>query len=220
MNRKIKKARGVKAQQLKSAKKTISAKKSLLTDDTLASLDWNELFAKVKECPLCDLAKTHTNIVFGIGNKKAEVMLIGEAPGATEDLKGEPFVGRAGKLLDVMLKSIGLDRKAVYITNILKCRPPNNRTPLPYEIQICMPYLKRQIELVNPKVIIAVGRTAAHALLNNDLSMDELRSGNYSYGPQKIPLFVTYHPAYLLRLPHEKTKANQDFLRIKKFLAK
>ncbi|HBY56185.1 MAG TPA: uracil-DNA glycosylase, partial [Coxiellaceae bacterium] len=147
-----------------------------------------------------------------------KVMFIGEAPGANEDLKGEPFVGRAGMLLNSMLRSIGLERTDVYIANILKCRPPNNRDPLPQEVKLCTPYLQQQIALIQPKVLIAVGRIAAQFLLNTMESMSKLRGNTYQYGEQKIPLLVTYHPAYLLRSPSEKRKAYVDFLLIKKMV--
>jgi uracil-DNA glycosylase len=202
----------------KNAAISSDADENLTETDGLSNLDWGALEARAKACTLCDLAKTRTNVVFGVGNKKAQVMLVGEAPGANEDLQGEPFVGRAGKLLDEMLKSIGLNRKEVYIANILKCRPPNNRDPLPHEVCQCTPYLQKQIEIIQPKVIIAVGRIAAHFLLNTDLAMAKLRTNRHFYGGSKVPLFVIYHPAYLLRSPREKAKAYQDLLKIKKFL--
>jgi DNA polymerase len=170
-------------------------------------------------CTLCDLHKTRTNVVFGVGNEHAEVMFIGEAPGANEDLQGEPFVGRAGMLLNSMLKSIGLKREDVYIANILKCRPPNNRDPSPSEVKLCTPYLQQQIAIIKPKILIAVGRIAAQFLLNTTEPMSRLRGNIYQYGPQKIPLLVTYHPAYLLRSPSEKRKAYTDFLMIKKAIS-
>lgn len=178
------------------------------------SLD--EVRKKVVACTSCVLHKTRTNTVFGVGNEKAEVMFIGEAPGANEDLQGEPFVGRAGMLLNAMLKSIGLKRTDVYIANILKCRPPNNRDPLPEEVKLCTPYLQNQIDLIQPKVLVAVGRIAAQFLLNTMEPMSRLRGKTYQYGQQKIPLLVTYHPAYLLRSPSEKRKAYMDFIMIKK----
>lgn len=182
--------------------------------------NWPELKKQIADCVLCDLCKTATNIVLGVGNKNAKIMFIGEAPGANEDLQGEPFVGRAGMLLNAMLQSIGLKREDVYITNILKCRPPNNRDPLPQEIKLCTPYLLKEIDLVQPKVLVAVGRIAAQFLLNTTESMGRLRNHTYHYGQQKIPLIVTYHPAYLLRSPSEKKKAYQDFLMIKDMVDK
>lgn len=179
-----------------------------------------EVKQEVAVCALCALCKTRTKTVFGVGNERARAMFIGEAPGANEDLQGEPFVGMAGMLLNAMLQSIGLERADIYIANILKCRPPNNRDPLPEEVRLCTPYLQRQVALVQPKILIAVGRIAAHFLLNTMESMSRLRGGVYQYGPgpEKIPLLVTYHPAYLLRSPGEKRKAYLDFLMIKKMM--
>jgi uracil-DNA glycosylase len=178
---------------------------------------WNVLHEKTSTCSLCGLCKTHTNVVFGVGNQQADIMLIGEAPGANEDLQGEPFVGRAGMLLNEMLRAIDLERKEVYIANILKCRPPNNRDPAPDEVAQCTAYLQQQITLINPKIIIAVGRIAAHFLLNSTDSMGKLRNQIHKYGAKEIPLFVIYHPAYLLRSPAEKRKAYVDMLQIRKF---
>jgi len=180
------------------------------------SLD--DIKKQVANCTLCALHKTRTNTVFGVGNEHAEIMFIGEAPGANEDLQGEPFVGRAGMLLNEMLKSIGLKRADVYIANILKCRPPNNRDPNPQEVKLCTPYLQQQIGLIKPKLLVAVGRIAAQFLLNTTESMARLRGNTYNYGDQKTPLIVTYHPAYLLRSPTEKRKAYTDFLLIKGML--
>jgi uracil-DNA glycosylase family 4 len=179
---------------------------------------WPALEKQVAACVLCGLNKTRTRVVFGVGNKNAAVMFIGEAPGANEDLQGEPFVGRAGMLLNSMLQSIGLKRSDVYIANILKCRPPNNRDPKPQEVKLCTPYLEQQIALIQPKILVAVGRIAAQFLLNTTESMGCLRGQTYQYGSQNTPLIVTYHPAYLLRSPSEKRKAYVDFLLIKKMV--
>ncbi len=181
----------------------------------VGSMDWEALIARVDTCGCCDLCKTRTNAVFGVGNRQAELMVIGEAPGAEEDLRGEPFVGRAGKLLDQMLTAIGLDRQQVYIANIIKCRPPNNRDPLPTEVAACLPYLARQLSLVQPRLILAVGRIAAQTLLATQTPIGKLRGQIHrlppgSTLPAGIPLLVTYHPAYLLRSPGEKAKAWQD----------
>lgn len=178
---------------------------------------WDELKNKADACTACDLCKTRTHVVFGVGNKNAEILFVGEAPGANEDLQGEPFVGRAGMLLNAMLKSIGLKREDVYIANILKCRPPGNRDPLPEEVELCTPFLQQQIALINPKVMVAVGRIAAHFLLNTTEAMGRLRGRSYQYGDNSVPLFVIYHPAYLLRSPGEKAKAYLDLLTIHKF---
>lgn len=173
---------------------------------------------QVANCTLCPLHKTRTHAVFGVGNEHADIMFIGEAPGANEDLQGEPFVGRAGMLLNEMLKSIGLKRTDVYIANILKCRPPKNRDPDPQEVKLCTPYLQKQISLIKPKLLVAVGRIAAQFLLNTTEAMARLRGDIYYYGEDKTPLIVTYHPAYLLRSPAEKRKAYIDFLLIKKMI--
>ncbi len=179
---------------------------------------WKALETKVKNCTLCGLEKTRTQTVFGVGNRQTDLLLIGEAPGAREDAAGEPFVGRAGLLLNEMLKSIGLDRQTTYITNILKCRPPNNRDPLPHEVKFCTPYLNEQITLINPKMIVALGRIAAQFLLNTDTPIGKMRTQLHHYGEKKIPLIVIYHPAYLLRSPREKSKAYKDMLQIQKIL--
>jgi DNA polymerase len=171
-------------------------------------LDWAALRAKVATCTACDLHQGRTQTVFGVGNEQADWMIIGEAPGAEEDRLGEPFVGRAGQLLDNMLKAIGLDRNTAYIANILKCRPPNNRDPRPEEIIQCEAYLRRQVELVSPKVILAVGRIAAHNLLKVETPLGKMRGQVHYYG--KTPVVVTYHPAYLLRTPRDKAKAWAD----------
>ncbi len=175
-----------------------------------AGLDWNALEARVAGCTLCDLHTTRSRTVFGVGNRAADWMVIGEAPGAEEDRRGEPFVGRAGLLLNEMLFAIGLGREAVYIANILKCRPPGNRDPRPEEVVCCEPYLRRQVALVNPRIILAVGRIAAQNLLKSDRKVGELRGRIHRYADTGIPLVVTYHPAYLLRSPRDKRKAWQD----------
>jgi uracil-DNA glycosylase len=196
------------------------SKKPIAATSSIPTSDWEKLEEKVKHCTLCQLHKSCTNIVFGVGNKNAEILFIGEAPGANEDLQGEPFVGKAGMLLNEMVRSIGLKRSDIYITNILKCRPPNNRDPQPEEIKHCTPHLQAQITLIKPKLIVALGRIAAHFLLNTTESMSRLRGQIHQYEQQipKTPLIVTYHPAYLLRSPSEKRKAYQDFLLIKKSL--
>lgn len=170
------------------------------------------------QCTACDLSKTRKNIVFGDGNLKAKIMIVGEAPGASEDEQGKPFVGRAGQLLTNMLRSIGINREEVYITNILKCRPPENRDPTADEIKKCMPFLKKEIEMVEPKIILTLGKIAAQTLLESDQPMGELRENIHEYGEQKISLFVIYHPAYLLRSPTQKAKAYDDLLRVKKIV--
>ncbi len=174
-----------------------------------ANSGWPELKAAVRECAACKLRAGCTQTVFGTGDERAEWLFVGEGPGADEDAQGEPFVGQAGKLLDNMLLAIGLRRgKNVYIANIVKCRPPGNRAPEANEIAACLPYLHRQIELINPKLIVALGKTAATALLGRDAALGSLRGTLHDYCG--IPLVATYHPAYLLRSPMEKAKAWQD----------
>lgn len=171
---------------------------------------WPELRQQVAACTLCSLHKTRTQTVFGVGSESADWMIIGEAPGAEEDRRGEPFVGRAGKLLDEMLRSVGLERDAVFIANILKCRPPNNRDPAASEAASCRSYLDRQIALVAPKLILAVGRIAAQHLLQTDAPLGRLRGQKHYLDGGQLPVVVTYHPAYLLRSPTQKRKAWQD----------
>ena len=172
---------------------------------------WEALRAAVRDCTKCALHRTRTQSVFGVGNVRAEWLVIGEAPGAEEDRRGEPFVGRAGQLLDAMLRAIGLARgENVYIANVLKSRPPGNRDPKPEEVASCLPYLARQIELIRPVLILAVGRIAAQNLLATDLPLGRLRGKVHAFGPLNSPLIVTYHPAYLLRTPADKRKAWED----------
>ena len=173
-----------------------------------ASLD--ELKKTVSTCTLCELHRTRTQTVFGVGHPAAEWLIIGEAPGADEDRLGEPFVGRAGQLLTSMLRAMGLAREEVFIANILKCRPPNNRDPQPQEVNHCGAYLRQQIELIQPKIILVVGRIAAQSLLNVDTPIGKMRGQKYSYQDTDIPVIATYHPAYLLRSPQQKRKAWED----------
>lgn len=177
-----------------------------------AAPDWDSLAATVAACQRCELHQGRTQTVFGVGARRAQWMVIGEAPGQEEDRKGEPFVGRAGQLLNSMLEALGLRREEVYIANILKCRPPNNRDPRPEEVVCCEGYLQRQIELVAPRLILCVGRIAAQNLLKTQTPIGKLRGQRHVYGPQATPVVVTYHPAYLLRTPAEKRRAWQDLL--------
>ncbi|MCA1852791.1 MAG: uracil-DNA glycosylase [Beggiatoa sp.] len=170
----------------------------------------------VAACTRCELHRGRKQTVFGVGDPHAEWLIIGEAPGAEEDRQGEPFVGRAGQLLNAMLAALGLRRESIYIANILKCRPPQNRDPRPAEVASCEPYLMRQIALVAPKVILAVGRIAGQNLLKTTANIGRLRGRVFEYGDTRCPLIVTYHPAYLLRSPREKSKAWQDLLLAKK----
>lgn len=166
----------------------------------------------VSVCTRCALHETRKQTVFGVGNPRAKLMFIGEAPGADEDAKGEPFVGRAGQLLTRIIAAMGMTREEVYIGNILKCRPPQNRDPLPSEVQCCEEYLRAQIALIQPKYICALGRIAAHWLLKTDAPLGALRSGQHTY--EGIPVIVTYHPAALLRNPAFKTPCWEDMKKL------
>lgn len=189
---------------------------SASADVAVAAMDWGELAAKVKDCHDCGLRDGCTQTVFGVGPADARLLVVGEAPGADEDAQGEPFVGRAGKLLDEMLFAIGHARRpaqgqqGVYIANVVKCRPPKNRDPKPDEAAACKPYLERQIALLKPHAILAVGRIAAQLLMDTDQPIGKLRGTLQRYGDAAIPLVVTYHPAYLLRSPREKRKVWGD----------
>jgi DNA polymerase len=195
----------------------VSARESApsLTDDDER---WRVLEREVSTCMRCELCKGRTQTVFGVGRRDARLLVIGEAPGAEEDRQGEPFVGRAGILLNAMLRSIGLARGDVYIANILKCRPPGNRDPSPAETAECTPYLERQIELIAPRAALAVGRIAAQHLLQSDEPIGRLRGKLMSFGARRIPLVVTYHPAYLLRSPSAKSKSWQDLCLLRQLL--
>lgn len=174
-----------------------------------AGLDWAGLREAVAGCRLCALCETRRNTVFGVGDERAAWMVVGEAPGAEEDQQGEPFVGQAGKLLDNMLASIELKRgEKVYIANVVKCRPPNNRNPEAAEALACAPYLDRQIDLIKPKLIVALGKVAAVRLLGKDASIASLRGKVLDY--RGTPLIITYHPAYLLRSLADKSRAWED----------
>jgi DNA polymerase len=173
--------------------------------------DWGVLRERVAGCTACaELCRTRTQTVFGVGNTSAEWLVIGEAPGAEEDRQGEPFVGRAGQLLNAMLLAIGLPRETVFIANVLKCRPPGNRDPKPDEVSKCLPYLSNQIALLKPKILLAVGRIAAQNLLATDVPLARLRGKLHHFGEANTPLVITYHPAYLLRTPSDKRKAWED----------
>jgi DNA polymerase len=182
----------------------------------IASLDWPALRAAVAACTACGLCRSRRQTVFGVGHEQARWMVVGEAPGEQEDLKGEPFVGPAGKLLDAMLHAVGLTRdeappeRQVYIANTLKCRPPRNRNPEPDELAMCEPFLARQIELVQPRIIVAMGRFAVQALLRSSEPIGRLRGRVHAY--RGVPLVVTYHPAYLLRNLVDKARAWDDLL--------
>ena len=178
-------------------------------EQNIGALDWPELKAMVRDCTACKLRAGCTQTVFGVGDEQADWLFVGEGPGADEDARGEPFVGQAGKLLDNMLLALKLKRgNKVYIANIVKCRPPGNRAPEPDEIAACLPYLQRQIALIKPKAIVALGKTAANALLGREATLASLRGKVHDF--EGIPLVITYHPAYLLRTPLDKAKTWQD----------
>ncbi len=173
---------------------------------------WRVARKDVSECVLCELHRTRKNTVFGVGVEDADVMMIGEAPGADEDAQGEPFVGRAGKLLDSMLAAIGMSRERVFIANILKCRPPYNENPTPEQAAKCRPHLDRQIDLVQPRIILALGSVAARNLLDVETPIGKLRGTVHEMPGSKIPVIPTYHPAYLLRRPQGKAQAFEDLM--------
>jgi len=175
-----------------------------------SGIGWPELAARVAACTRCELHTTRTQTVFGVGSRQAQWLIVGEAPGAEEDARGEPFVGRAGQLLNSMLRAVGLAREQVYIANVLKCRPPGNRDPTGDEAAECLPYLEQQIALLKPKIMLAVGRVAAQNLLRSDESLGRLRQQVHRFGISQVPLIATYHPAYLLRAPADKRKAWED----------
>ncbi|MDR0587871.1 MAG: uracil-DNA glycosylase [Burkholderiales bacterium] len=177
----------------------------------IAAMNWDQLPVSIAECVACGLCKERHHTVPGVGDKNARWLFIGEGPGAEEDARGEPFVGQAGKLLDQMLLALGLKRgEDVYIANVVKCRPPGNRAPLAEEAAACRPYLERQITLIAPQVIVALGKTAASLLLNTEDTVASLRHRVHRY--QNVPLVVTYHPAYLLRTLTDKAKSWEDLL--------
>jgi uracil-DNA glycosylase family 4 len=191
------------------------------TQDRVSAL--HAILEDIGDCTRCRLHKGRTNLVFGTGNPNAELMFIGEGPGADEDAQGLPFVGRAGQLLNNMIAAMGLKREDVYIANIVKCRPPQNRTPEKDECDTCSPFLMRQISVIQPKAIVALGATAAKNLLGLSDSMSSLRGRSYEFTPpgyaaDAIRLFVTYHPAYLLRDPRQKKEAWKDLQLVMKYL--
>jgi DNA polymerase len=184
-----------------------------------AAMSWDDLAAAVAACRRCRLCEARKQAVLGVGDRNAEWLFVGEGPGAEEDQRGEPFVGQAGKLLDNMLASIGLTRGSnVYIANVVKCRPPENRTPAPDEVATCRPYLERQIELLKPRLIVALGRPAAQTLLQTEVKIAAARGRLHDY--RGIPLIVTYHPAYLLRTMLDKAKAWEDLCFMKRTMAR
>ncbi len=175
----------------------------------VTTLGWEDLARRVSGCEMCGLCRTRQQTVFGSGSRQADWMFIGEAPGADEDREGQPFVGRAGQLLTSIIEAMGLERSKVYIANVLKCRPPKNRDPEPQEIASCRPFLERQVDLVAPRILVALGRIAAQSLLGTEQPLSRLRGTVHTLGG-KIPLVVTYHPAYLLRNPVAKREVWRD----------
>jgi uracil-DNA glycosylase family 4 len=192
----------------------MDASENLFKEDFQKTDSIDQLYTIIHECQKCPLGNTRNKFVFGVGNPNANAMLIGEAPGAEEDAQGEPFVGRAGKLLNDILKAVSLKREDVYIANILKCRPPGNRDPQPFEMETCIPYLHKQIDLIKPKIILCLGRVAANGLLNKKLSLGDLRNNMYEFNG--IKTMVTYHPAALLRNPNWKRGCWEDVQKFKK----
>ena len=181
--------------------------------------NWEKLEEDCRKCDKCDLCKTRTNLVFGIGNKNADVLFVGEGPGENEDLQGEPFVGRSGKLLDSMLKCIDLDRNEnIYIANIVKCRPPKNRDPLPQEQDICIEWLREQVRLIKPKIIVCLGRVSAQSLISPDFKVAQ-QHGVF-IEKNGILFMGTFHPAALLRNPNNKPLAFEDFIKLRDKLTK
>ncbi|HGY56648.1 MAG TPA: uracil-DNA glycosylase [Caldithrix abyssi] len=198
---------------VKPVQQPLRAQRKITKHEPQRSPELEAFYQEIKDCQRCPLGKTRTNFVFGVGHPQARVMFIGEAPGQDEDLQGIPFVGRAGKLLDKMLQAIGMRRDDVYIANVLKCRPPGNRDPLPDEIVECEPYLKKQLEMIKPRVLVALGRVSGKLLTKEEKSLRELRQNEADY--EGIPLVVTYHPAALLRNPQWKQYAWEDFKKIR-----
>jgi DNA polymerase len=198
--------------------KVVETESHLFKEDFQKAETLDEVYDLIKDCTKCSLGETRNKFVFGSGNPNADVMLIGEAPGAEEDKQGLPFVGRAGKLLTDILKAINFSREDVYIANILKCRPPNNRDPKPDEIETCRPHLNKQMDLIKPKVILCLGKVAANSLLNKRESLSNFRGNVYEYNNTKV--MVTYHPAALLRNPQWKRRCWEDVQQFRKLYDK
>lgn len=203
----------VTAKAAKPAAKTVSAAPQ---PNFQPKNELDKFYLQIRDCTKCELSKSRRKFVFGAGNPNAKLMFIGEAPGKDEDLQGIPFVGRAGQLLTLMLKAIGIEREEVFIANVLKCRPPNNRDPLPAEIEQCEPHLLKQIELISPELIVALGRYSGTLLLKEKMSLGEMRKSIHKYN--QVPLIVTYHPAALLRTPTWKKDAWEDLKKVRSFL--
>ncbi len=194
------------------------AENRIQRSDSFAGMDLVQLSTIASTCERCSLSRGRTNVVFGSGSETAQLMFIGEGPGAEEDRQGLPFVGRAGNLLTSMITALGFTRDEVYICNVVKCRPPGNRDPSSVEAKACTPYLRRQIELIQPRVIVALGRISAQLLLDTELPLGHLRRQTYKFKDTEIDLVVTYHPAYLLRKPTEKAKSWEDLWNVRLML--
>ncbi|MCC7429439.1 uracil-DNA glycosylase [bacterium] len=208
-------------EKIQTTQTLLRGEQNILTEKSSGSENVASLqgfYEQIYECTKCSLCQTRTNFVFGSGNPNAKLMLIGEAPGADEDLQGKPFVGRSGQLLDKILAAIQIQREEVFIANILKCRPPNNRDPLPSEVEKCEPYLKKQIDLINPKIILALGRIAGQTLLKTNETLSGLRGKVHTYHGKA--LMVTFHPAALLRNPNWKRPTWEDVQELKKLYDK
>ncbi len=202
-------------------KQAVDAPKPALevcSEEKSTGYSWEALQQAVKNCTQCELCHSRKQTVFGVGPADADIMFIGEAPGASEDRQGEPFVGRAGQLLTRMLHAFDIERQDVFITNVLKCRPPLNRDPSGEEVAQCSTYLQHQVAMVQPKLLIALGRVSARYLLGVTAPLRQLRGRKLTYGSLKIPVIVTYHPAYLLRNPRDKNKVFQDLQNAMKIL--
>ena len=194
--------------------KNVDVSKRENSTSDIDKMNLSTLRSVVAECQKCQLSESRTNTVFGSGSENADLMFIGEAPGVDEDQQGLPFVGRAGKLLTSMLTALGYDRNDVYICNVVKCRPPGNRNPHFQEAKECSQYLRRQIQIIAPKVIVALGLVSSQLLIDTELSLAELRGNSFKYLDTDVDLVVTYHPAYLLRKPSEKAKSWEDLWNI------
>ena len=183
-----------------------------ITEERIPKIDLDDLANQASACTACSLSQGRTQVVFGVGNPEADIVFIGEAPGRDEDIQGKPFVGRAGKLLDRMLASLGLDRTSAYIMNVIKCRPPGNRDPKPEEVVACSRWFEPQWQAIDPKMVVLLGRVAAHEVLSTDAPLATLRGRWHEV--RGVPVRVTYHPAYLLRSPNQKRRSWEDFLSV------
>jgi len=206
------------SQKTEAERSKVKAESSKLKAQGSKEEDLRALREEIGDCKRCQLCQGRTNLVFGVGNPNAKLMFIGEGPGRDEDIQGEPFVGRAGQLLTKIIEAMGLKRSDVYIANVVKCRPPENRAPEPDEIACCMPFLLKQIEIISPKVIVSLGKIASGALFNTDEPMSKLRGHTKEF--LGIPVMPTFHPAYLLRNPDAKKLVWEDMKKVMKIIPK